>query len=54
LSLVLGNGNLFWFGLVHTAAAGGDWLILWLIRKLKAGRLVEDHPTNAGCYVLEP
>jgi hypothetical protein len=54
LSLVLGNGNLFWFGLVHTAAAGGDWLILWLIRKVKAGMLVEDHPTNAGCYVLEP
>jgi len=53
LSLVLGDGNLFWFGLVHTAAAGGDWLILWLIRNVKAGMLVEDHPTNAGCYVLE-
>jgi hypothetical protein len=54
LSLVFGNGNLFWFGLVHTAAAGGDWLILWLIRNVKRGMLVEDHPTNAGCYVLEP
>jgi hypothetical protein len=54
LSLVLGDGNLFWFGLVHTAAAGGDWLILWLIRNVKRGMFVEDHPTNAGCYVLEP
>lgn len=54
LSLVLGDGNLFWFSLVHTAAAGGDWLILWLIRNVKAGMQVEDHPTNAGCYVLEP
>ena len=53
LSLVLGNGDLFWFGLVHTSAAGGDWLILWLIRNVKAGMQVEDHPTNAGCYVLE-
>jgi hypothetical protein len=53
LSLVLGDGNLFWFGLVHTAAAGGDWLILWLIRNVKAGTLVEDHPTHAGCYVIE-
>ena len=53
LSLVLGNGDLFWFSLVHTSAAGGDWLILWLIRHVKAGRHVEDHPTNAGCYVLE-
>ena len=53
LSLLLGDGNLLWFGIVHTAAAGGDWLILWLIRRVKSGILVEDHPTNAGCYVLE-
>ena len=53
LSIVLGDGNLFWFSLVHTSAAGGDWLILWLIQSVKAGRLVEDHPTNAGCYVIE-
>jgi hypothetical protein len=53
LSLGLGNGNLFWFGLVHTAAASGDWLVLWLIRNLKPGTQVEDHPTNVGCYVIE-
>jgi hypothetical protein len=53
LSLLLGDGNLFWFSLVHTAAAGGDWLILWLLRNVKSGTLVEDHPTNAGCYVIE-
>ncbi|HET9908379.1 MAG TPA: DUF3267 domain-containing protein [Anaerolineales bacterium] len=54
ISLALGNGNLFWFSLIHTSAAGGDWLILWLIRNVKTGTLVEDHPTNAGCYVIEP
>ena len=27
--------------------------ITLLIRKVKAGMLVEDHPINAGCYVLE-
>jgi hypothetical protein len=53
LSLLFGDGNLFWFSLIHTAAAGGDWLILWLIRNVRRGVLVEDHPTNAGCYVLE-
>ena len=53
LSLVLGDGNLFWFSLFHTSASGGDWLVLWLIRKVKAGMQVEDHPTQAGCYVLE-
>lgn len=53
LSLLLNDGNLFWFSLFHTASAGGDWLVLWLIRNVKDGTLVEDHPTNAGCYVLE-
>ena len=53
LSLLFNDGNLFWLGLVHTAGAGGDWLVLWLIRNVKSGTLVEDHPTNAGCYVLE-
>ncbi|HEX5840607.1 MAG TPA: DUF3267 domain-containing protein [Anaerolineales bacterium] len=52
-SLLLADGNLFWFGLFHTSAAGGDWLILWLLRNVRAGSLVEDHPTNAGCYVIE-
>jgi hypothetical protein len=54
LSLLTGNSDLFWFSLVHLLAAGGDWLILWLIRNVRKGSLVEDHPTNAGCYVLEP
>jgi hypothetical protein len=54
LSLVLGDGNFFWFSLIHTSASGGDWLILWLIRNVKSGTLVQDHPTNAGCYVIEP
>jgi hypothetical protein len=34
-------------------STGGDWLILWLIRHVKAGMLVEDYPIHAGCYVLE-
>ena len=53
LSLILGNGGLLWFGVLQTAAASGDWLILWLLRKVKSGTLVEDHPSRAGCYVYE-
>ena len=26
---------------------------IWWIRSVKAGLQVEDHPTNAGCYVIE-
>jgi len=52
LGLALGNIALALFGVIHIIAAGGDWLILWLIRKVKPGIMVEDHPTRAGCYVL--
>jgi hypothetical protein len=54
LSLILGNSNLLWFGIIQTAAASGDWLILWLLRNVKGGMQVEDHPSRAGCYVYEP
>lgn len=52
-SLVSGDPNWFWFSLIHTSASGGDWLVLWLLRKVKKGSLVEDHPSQAGCYVIE-
>ena len=53
LSVILNDGNLFWYSVVHTAAAGGDWFVLWMLRNVKSGTLVEDHPTHAGCYVLD-
>ncbi len=53
LSLILGNGNLLWFSIIHTTAAGGDWLILWTLRNVNSKALVEDHPSRAGCYVIE-
>jgi hypothetical protein len=53
LSLILGNVNLLWFSVIQTAAASGDWLILWLLRNVKGGTLVEDHPSRAGCYVYQ-
>jgi hypothetical protein len=52
-SLSTGDPNWFWFSLIHTSGAGGDWLVLWLIRTVQANALVEDHPTQAGCYVIE-
>lgn len=53
IAMLTGNGDLFWFSLLHATASSGDWLVLWIIRNVKPGSLVEDHPTNAGCYVLE-
>jgi hypothetical protein len=53
IAMWTGNGDWMWFSLFHTTAACGDWLVLWVIRAIKPGSMVEDHPTNAGCYVLD-
>jgi len=53
VSLFTGDILLFLFGLLYTTAAGGDFLILWISRRVKPNTLVEDHPTHAGCYVIE-
>jgi hypothetical protein len=53
ISLFTGNILLFFFGFLYSTAAGGDFLILWIIRNVKPNTLVEDHPTNAGCYIFE-
>lgn len=53
LSLALGNTALLCFGVIHTLAAGGDGLILWSLRNVRQGTMVEDHPSRAGCYVIE-
>lgn len=47
-----GNGWLFGFGILFTVAAGGDFAILWLLQDVESDKLVEDHPTQAGCYIL--
>lgn len=53
ISLFNGNVLLFFYGLAFTTAAGGDFLILWMLRTVKPHTLVEDHPSNAGCYIYE-
>ncbi|MCJ7434961.1 MAG: DUF3267 domain-containing protein [Anaerolineales bacterium] len=53
ISLFTGDILLFFFGFLYTTAAGGDFLILWILRDIKLNTLIEDHPTNAGCYVIE-
>jgi hypothetical protein len=52
VGLALGAGSVFWFGWIFTLAAGGDALILWLLRGVSADRLVRDHPSKPGCLVL--
>lgn len=52
-ALALGAPRLFWFALLFTIAAGGDVLTMWLLRGVGPDRLVADHPSRAGCVVLD-
>lgn len=50
----LGSPGAALYGMIFTFAAGGDLLVLWLIRGVDARALVLDHPSRAGCIVLAP
>lgn len=50
--LVLGDARLIWFGFIFTLAAGGDFLMLWIIRDIPADYRLEDHPERVGCKVV--
>jgi hypothetical protein len=51
--IIMGNSIMLLYGVIFIFAAGGDLLILWITRFLQAGTRIEDHPTRAGCFVLE-
>ncbi len=48
-----GAGAVAVFGWLMTVGAGGDLVVLWLIRSLPGAVLVQDHPTRAGCMTAE-
>jgi hypothetical protein len=53
VGIISGHALTFYFGLMLTAAAGGDLLVLWLLRGTSPHSLVLDHPTKPGCLVLD-
>jgi hypothetical protein len=53
VAIVLGKPLLMAWSLFFLFTAGGDFVVLWLIRDVDAGKLVQDHPTRAGCRVLD-
>jgi hypothetical protein len=52
-AIAFGWPALLVFGVVFTIAAGGDALVLWLIRDVSRDKSVADHPTRAGCVVID-
>ncbi len=53
-AVILGDAGLGFAAAVLISAAAGDVFILWMLRDLPAGVLVQDHDTQAGCIVLWP
>jgi len=52
-ALIFQNGLLLGFGFFFTLAASGDILILWLLRDVRSGKKVQDHPDLIGCKVFK-
>ena len=53
LGIITGNLASLLFGLVFTLAAGGDFLMIWMLRTESLKSLVQDHPSAIGCYIFE-
>jgi len=53
LAIVVGNMALLFGGIFFTVAAGGDFCIIYALRNEKKDTLIEDHPSEAGCYVYK-
>ena len=53
LSIITGKIALLLFGFIFSVAAGGDFLIIWLLRNESRDSLVLDHESKVGCYIIE-
>jgi len=50
--LILGNSYYFLLSIIFTISAGGDLLLIWMLRRIPSTNQVQDHPQKAGCIVL--
>ena len=51
ISLFIGNLMLLILGVIFISAAAGDFLVVWILRKEDVGSYVQDHPSEAGCFI---
>ncbi len=51
--IMTGRAGWLIFGIVLTWAASGDLIMFWVIRKLKTGTWVRDHPEKLGCIIVK-
>ena len=53
VGLLTGYIPLTIFGSLNIAGAGGDFIVLWLTRKVSKNSWVIDHPTRLGFMIIE-
>ncbi len=51
VAIAIGNTGLLVFGMFFIMAGGGDFMIIHLLRNENKNDLVQDHPSEAGCYI---
>lgn len=51
LAIIIGNFGLLIFGIIFTTAAGGDFMIINLLKNEDKDDYVQDHPSEAGCFI---
>lgn len=49
------SGSFLWllYGLTFSIAAGGDFIMIWMLRKESPESMVQDHQDRIGCIVYE-
>ncbi|MCK5103006.1 MAG: DUF3267 domain-containing protein [Cyclobacteriaceae bacterium] len=52
IAIITGHLGLMAFGFFFTFAAGGDFLILWLLRNENSTDFVQDHADKIGCFII--
>ena len=52
ISVIFGLGGLAIYGIIMLMAAGGDFVIFWVIRRVPASATILDHSERPGCWIL--
>jgi hypothetical protein len=52
VAIIKGCFSMLCFGIFFTWAASGDFMMWWMIRKLRNNTLVMDDPGKLGCFIL--
>ena len=53
ISIFTGSFALLAFGVILSIGAGGDLLLIWMLRKENSNDWVQDHPDKIGCYIFK-